>query len=105
SRMFPAHRHRIKTIPNGVEYKGPETAKRSRQNQYFDIAVVGSLVPRKRVDCAIRAIALLPEELRRIVRLSVFGDGPELDSLRNLAAAEGLKAQVDLLGRVDPDEV
>jgi glycosyltransferase involved in cell wall biosynthesis len=53
------------------------------------------LVPWKGIDCLIRAIGPLPE-----VRLLVAGDGPSENSLRALAAAEGMADRVTFLGQV-----
>ena len=66
------------------------------------LAIVGRLVPSKRVDHAIRALA----ELRRRVpaaTLAVVGTGPELEPLQSLASALGVRDAVDFLGRVSED--
>ncbi|MCP5479019.1 MAG: glycosyltransferase family 4 protein [Rhodanobacteraceae bacterium] len=105
SARFPAYRDRIQTIPNGVESHPRANNLRGGARFPFHIAVVGSLVSRKRVDCAIRAVALLPAALKESVRLSIIGAGPESDSLDSLTVSLCIAPQVELLGRVDPDEV
>ncbi|HPF73408.1 MAG TPA: glycosyltransferase family 4 protein [Xanthomonadaceae bacterium] len=105
SERFPKYKHRIETIPNGVEIRSAEASTDGNAPQTFQIAVVGSLVARKRVDCAIRAVALLPTELRETIKLSILGAGPERDQLVSLAESLGVTSQIDLVGQVDPDEV
>jgi glycosyltransferase involved in cell wall biosynthesis len=63
----------------------------------FLVLVVGRLVPIKRVDVALRAVA---EARRRGVRvvLTVAGDGEERDALERLAADLGLADRVRFLG-------
>jgi glycosyltransferase involved in cell wall biosynthesis len=58
------------------------TAYRSRER---DFIFVGRLIPDKRVDCLVRALALLAQ--RKVVRTAtIVGDGPEREKLQQLAA-------------------
>lgn len=61
---------------------------------------VGRLVRRKAFDCLIEALAQLPEPR---LELLLIGDGPELESLRRLAAGRGLADRVHFLG-YQPEE-
>jgi glycosyltransferase involved in cell wall biosynthesis len=60
------------------------------------VLVVGRLVGQKGVDVAVRALAVLPDD----VRLAVLGDGPERPRLEALARELGVADRVLLPGRV-----
>ena len=60
------------------------------------LAYVGRLIPLKRVDLIIEALALLPGFTLRIV-----GDGPERGRLQALARDRGLGGRVEFPGHVD----
>jgi glycosyltransferase involved in cell wall biosynthesis len=61
----------------------------------------GRLMAEKRVDLLLRALALLPGELRASgPLLTLIGDGPEEDRLRSLARELGVAEQVRFLGRL-----
>ena len=66
------------------------------------MVAVARLMAQKRIDLAIRAIALLPESLGP---LTVVGDGPERRSLEALAAQLGLGARIRFLGAQPPGRV
>jgi glycosyltransferase involved in cell wall biosynthesis len=66
------------------------------------LAIVGRLVPSKRVDHAIRALAALRTGLPAAT-LAVVGTGPELGALQRLAVELGVSDAVNFLGRV-PEE-
>ena len=92
-------RERITVVPCGfdpatVAAVMPERTERRR------ITVVGRLVPYKRVDVVLRAVARLATRLPDI-ELVVIGQGPELDSLRKLASALGISHLVDFRGFVE----
>jgi glycosyltransferase involved in cell wall biosynthesis len=74
-------------LPPPVDTKRYLNAKREAQDWYL---VVSALVPYKRVDQAIRACSVAGRKLR------VVGKGPELASLKALAAA--LNAEVEFVG-------
>jgi glycosyltransferase involved in cell wall biosynthesis len=67
------------------------------------LVCIGRLTPSKRVDHAVRALALL-RRLRPDARLTVVGDGEELPALRALASSLDIGEAVDLVGRVSEDE-
>ncbi len=62
------------------------------------LAYVGRLIPLKRVDVLVEAIALLPG-----YRLRIIGDGPERERLIALALGLGVLPRVDFRGHVDND--
>jgi glycosyltransferase involved in cell wall biosynthesis len=63
------------------------------------LVTVGALVPRKGQALVIRALALLPPE----VRLAVIGSGPDEAALRALATSLGVKDRTQFRGAVDHD--
>ena len=63
------------------------------------LVTVGALIPRKGQALAVRALALLPGD----VRLALAGTGADEAALRTLAAALGLSDRVHLLGSVRHD--
>jgi poly(glycerol-phosphate) alpha-glucosyltransferase len=64
--------------------------------------VLASLIPRKRVSHAIRAVAAARESTGRPVRLSVYGDGPQRPKLQALIGRLEAEEYVTLEGHV-PD--
>jgi glycosyltransferase involved in cell wall biosynthesis len=64
------------------------------------LCVVSRLVPHKRVDHALQAVARLRERWPDL-RLVVVGDGYAADDLRSRAAALGIADRVDFVGYVD----
>ncbi|WP_205474577.1 glycosyltransferase family 4 protein [Nocardioides sp. SYSU D00038] len=67
------------------------------------VAVLGRLVPHKRVDLVLRAVHALRAE-RPALRLDVIGKGPEDERLRALAAALGIADRVTFHGFVPEEE-
>ncbi|WP_424213278.1 glycosyltransferase [Streptomyces sp. BI20] len=97
---------RIAVVPNGIEAlrfrfdPAVREATRARIGLPADAFVVGGvgrLVPGKRFDVAVRAVAALPA-----ARLVLVGDGPERARLRALAGELGAADRVHLLGERDP---
>jgi glycosyltransferase involved in cell wall biosynthesis len=68
-----------------------------------ELVIVGRLVRSKRVDDAIRALAIVRREFAS-AELTVIGDGPELERLRATAVSEGVADAVTFAGRVREDE-
>lgn len=66
---------------------------------------VARLVEKKGIGYAIRAIGLLPPALRSRIDYAIAGDGPLLAELQELVEAEGLGAQVRLLGWQDQEDI
>ena len=65
------------------------------------VGYVGQLIPRKNVECLVRAVARLAAG-RDDLRLTIVGDGPLSGALQDLAARSGLSGRVRFTGyRVD----
>ena len=60
---------------------------------------IGRLIPAKRLDVLIRALAILNEELDRKPDLLVVGDGPAFEDLRSLASELRVSQHVFFAGR------
>ncbi|MFE7461373.1 glycosyltransferase [Streptomyces sp. NPDC057554] len=93
---------RIRLVPNGIDadrYRfDPDRRLAVRAalaipEDTFVVGGVGRLVPGKRFDVAVRAVAALPG-----ARLLLAGDGPEAGALRALAARLGAADRITLLG-------
>lgn len=90
----------IHVIP--MASSAPALAALPRKTPSGRLAIVGRLVPSKRVDHAIRALAELRRHLPE-ARLAVVGTGPELVSLELLADRLGVGGAVDFLGKVSEE--
>lgn len=89
----------IEVIPNGVDTDlfHPDGASEGP----LKVLCVARLIPRKRVDLLIRAVAALEED----VRLTVVGEGPEEAHLRRVVSREGLEERVRLEGYVPHEDL
>jgi len=86
---------RVVHVPNGVDpsmFKAGSHTKEPRTVLY-----AGRLVPSKRVDLIIEALATV-REVYPDARLNIIGDGPELPPLKSLAEKLGLAGNVLFLG-------
>jgi glycosyltransferase involved in cell wall biosynthesis len=90
---------RITVVPNGIE---PPPAVSARRSDVPRLAVVGRLVPHKRVEHAIEVLARLQDSWPGM-RLSVVGEGWWEPQLRAAAEAHGVSELVDFLGFL-PDQ-
>jgi glycosyltransferase involved in cell wall biosynthesis len=100
---------RIHLVPNGIEAArfrfdpAARAAVRARLGLDGAAMVVGGLgrlVPGKRFDLLVRAVAGLPD-----VVLVVAGAGPEREALRRLAECLGVAERVHLIGECDGPDV
>ncbi|MGW4202123.1 glycosyltransferase [Streptomyces sp. NPDC004726] len=98
---------RVHVVPNGIDAARfrfdpvGRSAVRARLGiapDAFVVGGVGRLVPGKRFDVLVRAVAALPRAV-----LVVAGDGPERAALERLAADMGITARVRFLGECGPD--
>ncbi|MER7762442.1 glycosyltransferase [Streptomyces sp. NPDC097619] len=96
---------RIRVVPNGIEaarYRYDPAAREAVRARLglpvgaFVVGGVGRLVPGKRFDSLVRAVAALPG-----ARLVLAGEGPERPALMRLAAELGAERRVHLLGELD----
>jgi glycosyltransferase involved in cell wall biosynthesis len=66
-----------------------------------ELVFVGRLVSDKGVDMLLRALHILGTEKKpRRPRLTIVGEGPEMETLRALARSLGLESQVEFVGHV-----
>lgn len=101
---FPKDAPRIHVCLNGVDAAFLASGRGEVQNnQVLQLISVGSLVRRKGFDVLLRAIAKLHSP--RSLHLRIAGDGPERQSLLDLAASLGIAGQVTLVGGLPPDEI
>jgi glycosyltransferase involved in cell wall biosynthesis len=91
---------RVEVIPNGVAR--PSLRPRSAHPPVGTLRAVsvGRLVPWKRLDVVIDAVAATPG-----VTLDVVGDGPERDRLEKHAASAGVAGRVAFLGTIAHESV
>ncbi|WP_097946909.1 glycosyltransferase [Streptomyces sp. ms115] len=98
---------RIRLVPNGIDADRFRFDARRRAEvrgaleipeDAFVVGGIGRLVPGKRFDVLIRAVAALPE-----ARLLLAGDGPEAGALRALALRLGAVDRIRFLGECDED--
>ncbi|QNI33492.1 glycosyltransferase family 4 protein [Alloacidobacterium dinghuense] len=98
------HREKLFFLPeNGIESSMCARTLRSRQpGAKLELIFVGSLIPLKACDLALRgAASLLREDL---ARFTVVGDGPERDRLEHLARSLGVDKAVLFCGWLSHDE-
>lgn len=88
---------RVTVIHNGTE---PALATGTPRHRSPRLVVLGRVVPHKRVEHAVEALARLTER-HPDLRLRVVGDGWWSDEVRACAQALGVADRVDLLGHVD----
>ena len=81
----------------GAYYQG------EKHNGVFTIVYAGMLIPLKKVDITLRALATLKDT--RDFRFEIYGDGEEEENLRSLTAELGLEDRVSFMGRVKRDAV
>jgi glycosyltransferase involved in cell wall biosynthesis len=86
----------VEVIANGVR----TPPRRSRRAAAAPFVYVGRLVPHKRVDRIVEAVAAVEG-----ARLEILGDGPEEDRLADLVGALEVEDRVTLHGATDHDEV
>ena len=91
-------KHLVSYIPNGVDVSKLEFVSPRTRNDPIVIGFAGRLVAIKRVDLFLRMAEYLQKKHPNMYRFSIFGDGPELDSLRKLSGALGLDEVVTYHG-------
>ncbi|MBF9071334.1 glycosyltransferase [Streptacidiphilus fuscans] len=105
-RVWGVRPGRIRIVPNGIEpdaYRVPAASRATTRaalglpEDAYVVGGVGRLVPGKRFDVLVEALALLPDD----VRLLLVGAGPARASLLGLARARGVADRVVLTGERD----
>ncbi|WP_236653162.1 glycosyltransferase [Streptacidiphilus melanogenes] len=101
-RTWDVPEERIRVVPNGIDpaaYRVEPTPRASLglPADAFVVGAVGRLVPGKRFDVLVDAVALLPPE----AHLLVVGTGPEREALLAQARERGVADRVVLTGERD----
>jgi glycosyltransferase involved in cell wall biosynthesis len=91
----------ITVAPNGIDLDA--VARVHPNADRTDLVVVGRLMPHKRVDMLLEAVALLRAE-GQDVTCQVIGTGPEQESLHNRARELGLSNVVDFRHKVSAQQ-
>jgi glycosyltransferase involved in cell wall biosynthesis len=86
----------VRVVHNGIDVATFPVPKARDQDGLLTVAFVGRLVPFKRVDRIIRAVARLRPH--RAVQVLIAGGGPIETELRALARELGVESQVRFLG-------
>ncbi|KUM99670.1 glycosyl transferase [Streptomyces yokosukanensis] len=96
---------RIHVVPNGIDahrFRFDEIRRKEARAFYglrednYVMGCVGRLVPTKRFEVAVRALALLPPD----VRLLLIGAGPDEERLRRLAEELGIADRMLMTGEL-----
>ena len=93
----------VEVVPNGVDVDRFPPASPKR-NDDPSIVFAGTLKPWHGVDHLLKACATLFERHANC-RLTIIGDGPEGQSLRNMTEWLGLAGRATFVGAVDPSEI
>lgn len=100
--------------PTGVEFDRFQTPNAKQLAQLKTrhgikdervLVSVSRLGREKNIDFMLEALAQLPADTRRTIKLLLIGEGPDRARLERLIVALELSAQVILVGAVPPDEV
>lgn len=97
-----AHRDRVKTIYNSVDFLKEEKST-LKKNLKKIFVTSGRLVKLKGIDILIEVFAKLKDEID--FELLIVGDGPEEENLKNLVKKRSLDNRIVFAGRVAQDEV
>lgn len=92
---------RVEVIPPGID---PRYSPGGARTPHPSIVAVGRLVPVKRFELLIAAVAQLVGDVPG-VRLTIVGEGYERQRLEALIGSLGLDGVVRLAGRIDDDEL
>ncbi|MDB9526423.1 glycosyltransferase family 4 protein [Oscillatoria sp. CS-180] len=104
---FKVPPHKIVVTPNGVDTDlvNPDKYLEKRIFPSFTIGFVGSLFPWQGLDLLLQAIENLRKDEDIAINLVVIGDGPMLESLKEMTAEMELSSQVCYLGRLPQSEL
>lgn len=96
-RIDAGSRDRVQVLPHAIDVDRFPVVRPS--TACYDILFVGRLVPVKRVDVLLRAVALLGPS-RPGLRVAIAGEGPEAATLRQEAKRLRIESRVEFLGQV-----
>ena len=92
----------ITVIPNMVDKMFNYTEEKGSDTFFF--VSIGNLIQGKRFDLTIQAFARVFKDNHNVM-LTIIGDGPLKDNLRNLAKEQGVETQVIFTGRLNRNSV
>lgn len=92
----------ITVIPNMVDKIF--NYKEEKDSETFYFVSIGNLIQSKRFDLTIQAFAEIFRDNNN-VKLTIIGDGPLKEELKNLAKEQGVENQVIFTGRLDRNSV
>ena len=103
---FPHSQHKVVFLPNGVDSELlniPVAETISDRKSVFNLLSIGSLIPRKGTDTIINALSCL--DMPKDFKLSIIGDGPELNNLKRLVKRKSLEDVVEFVGHIPPEHI
>ncbi len=94
---------RVELIENGVDKTKLEQCQepKTEGDARFRFIAIGRLTVKKDYPTMIKAIAMLPDQARRSIHVSICGEGPDEPELVHLLDSHGLHDVVSLLGNRD----
>ncbi len=111
SEQLPAHAARITMLPNGTDSPDDKALAEAQRRRARDAATgalrwisVGRLIPQRRHDAILHAVATLRREGWQQA-LTIVGDGPRREALQALARELGITDYVRFTGGLRPHEV
>lgn len=103
SRLYPQYSARLEVVLNGVSEVFLRVALPAvREGGMVELLAVGSLIRRKGYDLLLTALARIES---RSWRLVLIGEGPERESLMELARRLGVDVAVRFLGSISPEDM
>ena len=108
SRLLAKSKHEpfIKVMPMGIDKPNPcpnyKAILQAQTSDLIVISTVGRLVPIKGYDLLLKALTILPEDIRKQMVWFMAGDGPERANLVNTARSHSLNF-IDL-GQLNPSQ-
>jgi len=105
--QFGIPSEKITTIFSGIDEKFRPSVDLSKKfhRELRIVGCVGSLIPRKRFDKAIRMFDILRRIYKGSLKLVICGEGPLKQSLESLISELGLSDMVELLSHVPEEEM
>jgi glycosyltransferase involved in cell wall biosynthesis len=104
SLVGPAQWDKLRVVRCGIDLSAFDVAERSRDGAAPEILTVGRVVPVKGQALLVEAVAELAR--RGVdVRLTVVGDGPQIDELRARARRLGVAERIAFAGAVGQDRI
>ncbi len=96
--------HKLAVVRSGSSIPARSDVPACRKHGPLKVGTLGRLVEKKGFDDLILAIGQL-RDAGRLVELSVVGEGPLRESLRDLVSAQGLFGDVTFVGALEHDQV